>query len=228
MPDYDYSKEFGSTYHGARRLSPKLETWISKVRAEKIGPHIRPTDRVLEYGVGFGWNLAEIPCAEKVGFDLTPALKGSSEAKGIRFVNDEACLQPSGFDVVLCHHVLEHVPHPKDCLERLQLFLRPGGRLLLFVPFERETKYRHFSLSDRAHHLYSWTPRSLRTLASLAHTTVHSLEVLRFRFDRFAALLAAKLKGGFLLYRFCRAVGQYAAPEYELFLSGQPANLKNS
>lgn len=41
----------------------------------------------------------------------------------------------ASFDAVLLSDVLEHVPRPSDLLEELHRVLRPGGRLLLSVPF---------------------------------------------------------------------------------------------
>src|SRR5688572_13707209 len=89
---FDYSAEFGSLYHGARRLPDHAEQWIAIARAAKLRGLIHSTDRVFEYGVGFGWNLAMLHCAERVGFDVTPGLRSAVESKGIRFIADEALI----------------------------------------------------------------------------------------------------------------------------------------
>lgn len=216
--DFDYAQQFGAEYHQARRVPAKAELWIAAVRAKKIAPYIRPSDRVLEYGVGFGWNLSSIECAEKTGFDLTPGLREFVEAKGIRFASDHSQLQPGGYDTVLAHHVLEHVTQPLDSLKRLAGFLKRTGRLLIFVPFERERKYRRFRADDRSHHLFSWTPVSLRNLVVASGLRVEQLAVRKFRFDRLAAVITCKLKGGLALYRCIRAFGLALAPEYEITL----------
>lgn len=39
------------------------------------------------------------------------------------------------FDSVLCNQVLEHVFHPDEFLEEIVRILKPGGKLLLTVPF---------------------------------------------------------------------------------------------
>jgi SAM-dependent methyltransferase len=215
--EYDYAKGFGSEYHGARQLPEKLENWISNVRADKLRSYIQPADRVLEYGVGFGWNLARIECAEKVGFDLTPGLRSAVESKGICFVQDEAALPQRHFNKIICHHVLEHVRSPVECARRIGRMLQPSGELLLFVPFEREAKYRRFSNLDKAHHLYSWTLASLARLLEQAGFSVGCLRVERFRFDRFAAVLAGRLRGGEQFYRLLRWSGMRILPEYEIF-----------
>lgn len=217
-PHFDYARQFGAEYHQARRVPERAEHWIAAVRAQKIAPYIRAADRVLEYGVGFGWNLAAIRCAEKIGFDPTPGLKSFVEQKGIQFTAEESSLRSGEYDTVLAHHVLEHVKRPCDSLKRLGSFLKSAGRLLIFVPFERERKYHHFRGNDRSHHLFSWTPRSLRRLVEESGLAIENLEVRKFRFDRIAALVTLRLKAGLGLYRWIRAFGLAVAPEYELVL----------
>jgi SAM-dependent methyltransferase len=215
-PNFDYGAEFGSFYHRARRLPPGAEEWIAQVRAGKIAQWISPGDRVLEYGVGFGWNLAAVRCAEKVGFDLTPGLAEAVESKGIRFQSDPSKLERSSYDVIILHHVLEHVSSPFQCLTLLKSLLRTNGKLLLFVPFEGELKYRRFILRHQAHHLSSWTPSSLTGLLIEAGWLIEQARLQKFRFDRFAALVAEKLRANFFVYRWVRTLGLFFLPEYEI------------
>ena len=220
---FDYAAEFGTDYHGARTIPHEAEGWIEAVRAEKVQRQIKATDRVLEYGVGFGWNLAAVRCAEKVGFDVTPALGDSVKAKGIRFISNDVALDANHFDVVLCHHVLEHVSRPLASLQRIKELLRTGGKLLLFVPFERESRFRRYRADNRAHHLYSWTRKSLEKLVSTAGFEILSMELQKFRFDRAAAIIAKRLFGGLRLYRFLRSTGMVLAPEYEISMVASTA-----
>lgn len=58
---------------------------------------------------------------------------------GSRFPFDDA-----SFDAVLCNQVLEHVFNPQEFLAEIRRVLKPGGRLLLTVPFvwdEHEQPY---------------------------------------------------------------------------------------
>jgi SAM-dependent methyltransferase len=215
---FDYSGDFGLNYHGARRVPKCAEQWIATIRAQKLRGLINPIDRVLEYGVGFGWNLASVQCREKIGFDLAEGLRALVESKGIRFVSNEDFLGKGEYDVVVCHHVLEHVQQPVRCLHRINRLLSSGGRLLLFVPFEKEGKYRSHKETDRAHHLHSWSPLSLKRLAQAAGFRVVSTDLFKFRFDRMAALLTSTLRGGFALYKLIRSIAVTFLPEYEIRL----------
>ncbi len=213
---FDYKKEFGSAYHQARRLPGGTEHWLATVRAEKFQRWITATDHVLEYGVGFGWNLAAVSCAEKVGFDLTAELREHVEANGIRFEAEEASLPQGRFNVILLHHVIEHVVSPLSCLCTIKSLLAPEGRILLFVPFEREKRYQRYRQGNLAHHLYSWTPASFGQLLTRAGFVIEHKQLSKFRFDRLSAVISKKLRGGFGLYRFLRGMGLCLLPEYEL------------
>ena len=84
---------------------------VARQRARKLSPYVEAVDRVFEYGVGNGFNLAALPCAERVGHDL---FNGGAEIAqyNISFCADTASLASGYFDVALCLHTLEHVSNP--------------------------------------------------------------------------------------------------------------------
>src|SRR5580658_1210307 len=133
-----YQGEAGRRYQEKKRGIPDTAVrWVARVRAEKIGPCVRSSDVVLEYGVGQGWNLAELHCRRKMGFDVADFLEASLRALGIEFVADTRTVADGTVDVVICHHTLEHLPDPPAALREMRRLLAPGGRLLLYVPLER-------------------------------------------------------------------------------------------
>lgn len=90
---------------------------------------------VLDVGCGTKPYRAFIPAARYVGLDLdTPEARRRGTAD--QFYDGGAFPFGDGsFDAVLCSQVFEHVFTPRKFLAEIHRVLRPGGRLLLSVPF---------------------------------------------------------------------------------------------
>jgi SAM-dependent methyltransferase len=200
-----YQGESGRAYHQGKRGIPKSALpWVCATRARKLSPWIRPEDAVFEFGVGFGWNLAELKCRRKAGFDIGGELEENVRGLGIEFFTDVAGLPAGGFDVVLCHHVLEHLMRPATTLEEMRRLLKPDGRLLAFVPFEIERRYRRFDPREPNHHLHSWNAQTLGNLVSASGYSVRRMWIGRAGYDRFCAEWATRLRLGRTGYRWMR------------------------
>lgn len=209
----------GREYHEKKRgIPPRAFPWVARLRAEKLQPHIAETDRVFELGAGAGWNLAELRCREKIGQDVSAFLREEVERRGIRFVDSPADVPEASMDAVICHHVLEHVPNPPEALAEMRRLLRPGGKLLLFVPFEKERRYRRYDPAEPNHHLYSWNVQTLANLVSDCGWQVVSAGLGRFGYDRFAAQWTVRLKLCYHGFRTIRALVHLAKPGLEVRL----------
>jgi ubiquinone/menaquinone biosynthesis C-methylase UbiE len=55
------------------------------------------------------------------------------------------------FDVVICNHVLEHVPDDKKAMKEIQRILKPKGYAILQVPadFSRKETFEDNSIKDK-------------------------------------------------------------------------------
>ncbi|MFZ9855214.1 MAG: class I SAM-dependent methyltransferase [Limisphaerales bacterium] len=200
-----YTGLSGQRYHGAKRsIPPSALPWVYRVRSRMFQPRVAPDAVVLEWGCGAGWNLAGLRCRRRVGHDVTPDLAEMVRPLGIEFVLDPTTLPSNAFDVVICHHVLEHVPDPLAVLQGFHRMLRPGGRLLLAVPFEKERRYRRFDPGEPNHHLYSWNVQTLGNLLRVAGWECQSLGLRDYGYERIAARWATRLhlgEPGFALVR---------------------------
>lgn len=190
--------------------------WIARSRAEKFLSHVLPDDDVLEYGVGSGWNLAALKCKRRVGYDVSEFLETIVRDRNIEFVSTTTGLAESSFDVVICHHTLEHVSNPIEILLEMKRLLKVGGRLLLFVPYERESRYRRFDPTEPNHHLFSWNVQTLGNLVAEAGFEVRSGAIGEFGYDRFAAAWAVKLKLCETGFRAIRKLGHVVRPGKEV------------
>ena len=77
------------------------------------------------------------------------------------FAGDDWGVPEASFDTALCTEVLEHIPDPVALLARTWRCLRPGGRLLLTVPFAARW---HFI----PHDYWRYTPSGLHLLLTAA------------------------------------------------------------
>lgn len=94
---------------------------------------------VLDNGCGVGAYLAHLePLAQAafgLEFDHPRALEASQRSLPIAQGTSERLPFPdNSFDLVLSHEVLEHVADDRAAATEAVRVLRPGGRLLLFVP----------------------------------------------------------------------------------------------
>jgi SAM-dependent methyltransferase len=74
--------------------------------------------------------FARLPSVERVTADLhAPA--------DLRLDISDMDLPDSSFDLILCSHVLEHVPDDRAAMRELRRVLLDGGRALVLVPYRR-------------------------------------------------------------------------------------------
>jgi SAM-dependent methyltransferase len=210
-----YTGERGIDYHAGRHSGDYVIDAIPRDRSRKLQPFIKSDDTVLEFGVGTGLNLLNLQCKRRVGYDTSDAGREICTAAGIDFTTDIASLKGEQFSLVLCHHVLEHVPDPVDVLEQIWQFLIPGGQLLLCVPFEVHRRYRHYYPGDPNHHLFSWNVLTLGNLVSSVGFKVERAEIHPFGYERRLAFLT---KYGLPIYHLGLWVIRKLIPADEIFL----------
>jgi SAM-dependent methyltransferase len=177
---------------------------------------VQRKDTVLEYGVGIGWNLAQIECERRIGYDLSESVGPIVERHGIEFVGDVSNIPDKSTDIVICHHVLEHTSHPAEILEEIERMLRHKGRLLLFVPYEKERRFRHYDSKEANHHLYSWNAQTLGNLVESIGLKVKGGTLGRFGYDRFAAVWASRFGLGESGFRVLRRAVHVLKPMFEV------------
>jgi SAM-dependent methyltransferase len=177
---------------------------------------VQRKDTVLEYGVGIGWNLARIECERKLGFDLSESVEPVIQSHGIEFVRDISDIVDKSMDIVICHHVLEHTINPPEILEEIRRMLGHKGKLLLFVPYEKERRFRHYHSKQANHHLYSWNVQTLGNLVENIGLKVVEGKVGRFGYDRFAAVWASRFRLGESGFRVVRRAIHLVKPMFEV------------
>lgn len=208
-----YRGEQGRFYYnnvfGSRQ---KVHEVVAQHRKKKFQNLLSPEDTVLEFGAGMGYNLCYLECNRRIAYDLCDSGREICEKAGIEFVTDLDCLQIECANVVICHHVLEHVPEPLNTLITIFKYLKPGGRLLLFVPFETHRYYRKYRADDKNMHLFSWNALTIGNLVTSAGYTINRIAIRPFGYERYLALLAKyskfAYKAGLWLLRKLRPMNE--------------------
>ena len=214
-----YVGESGRAYHARRFAIPDAAyDWVARSRARKIAPHVRAGHTVVEFGVGHGWNLAALSCRARICFDVGAHVAPIVREHGIAFVESAAELRDGSADVLICHHVLEHVPDPAETLAELRRILAPAGRLLLFVPYETERRFRRYTTDEPDHHLFSWTPQSLGNLVHDCGFSVDSAGLGEFGYDRIAVASACRLRLGEVGFQLLRRLALTIRPAREVHI----------
>ncbi len=220
-----YRGEEGKKYHDAVNYVPeKAYPWVARLRRDKIIPFINEQDVLLEYGVGTGWNIAQIKCKKRMGYDLAEHLESELERQGIEFIKDITSIPDESINVVICHHVLEHISNPPDTLKEINRILCKGGKLLLFVPYETDRKYHHYDPQEPNHHLYSWNVQTIGTLVEKMGFQVTNGSIKRFGYDRFSSVWAEKLHMGEFGFRLIRRMIHFIKPVSEVCIVATPKN----
>lgn len=132
--------EYGSHILHSLERAQRFNRWMAETIAPAIGA------RVLEIGAGIGNLTSELlPRDLYVASDINPHylayLKNLALGKPYLRIarldledTAEFAEWAGEFDTVVCLNVLEHVGDPLRALRNMRAALRPGGRLVLYVP----------------------------------------------------------------------------------------------
>lgn len=189
------------SYYGdlGKKFNPIIEKVVHFFRkrlADKIDSSFSHSGRILEVGSGRGTILSEM--AEKgwtaIGTEYSEKLaRGVADSMGVRVYptpNLKECRFPDNyFDVVLCYHVLEHLPDPFLTLTEIQRIIRAQGLLITAVPniggfTARMSKNRWFGI-DVPRHLFHFTPKTLERALTKNRFEIFSKSTFSFEQDIF-------------------------------------------
>jgi SAM-dependent methyltransferase len=147
---------------------------------------------ILEDGCGLGVYLEQLAKSARqvVGLEIEFERAVEAHRKKLCVVNGAGENLPylhASFDLVLSHEVLEHVQDDRVSLEEIFRVLKPGGRLILFIPnrgypFETHGIYLRGKYEFGNKFLVNWFPRSWRNRLA-PHVRVYSIKDVKRLFS---------------------------------------------
>ena len=122
---------------------------------------------VLEFGAGAGWNfLAFNPKKYNLlGIEINKTLVEIGQKFGLPVINGDETSIKDNYDIVILSHILEHVPNPLNLLNIIYNHLNDNGLIYIEVP----NLFNHSTLNLKIHHIYHFSPYSLKLLCSKAN-----------------------------------------------------------
>lgn len=209
-----YNKHYHNTVH---KVSQQQFDLISRYRAKKFQPHVKQNDVLLEFGVGNTWNITQVNCQHKFGYDVF--IDEEFHRSNITLLTQLNAIPENHFDVIICHHVLEHVDNPLQTLATIKSFLKPNGKLVCHIPYrEKDTWQKTFNPNNKNQHLYAWNLQTFCMLLTKAGFGIQSHKIQLTGFDRYAAVLTTTFRLPHLFYGVIRKCLQVVKQDYELLV----------
>jgi SAM-dependent methyltransferase len=192
---------YGKDYFGAHIKEADFGT---RVELMKFVEFVKPSDSVLDFGCGSGLIVTRLDCKERLGVEVNPEARAHCAEIGLKAVPTVDDVPDGWADLVITNHALEHVTDPVGQLTKLRAKLKPGGKLVAYVPCERADSA--YNPADKDRHLFTWSPLNAGNLMWAAGYRVLECRIYHHRMPPGARWLQ-KLLGWRGLERAVRAYG---------------------
>lgn len=172
----------------------------------KFSAYICADMKVLDFGCGGGYLLANIECRDKLGIEINSVARETAKNNGVNTVESAAQIADEWADILISNNALEHCPQPLSELRALLPKVAPGGKVIFVIPCEAIRN--KFKPGDPNHHLYCWSPMSAANLfLEAGFNVVESKAYIHIWPPRFISRLLRTLGGRPLFEIGCRIYG---------------------
>lgn len=159
---------YGEDYDNRQDVSPAFSDYLDAI-VDRLGSDLGEESAIVEVGCGQGRFLQRL-CARTgaLGTGFDPAYGGPESQGDLRFVRafygPEQADTPA--DLVVCRHVIEHVPEAADLLTSVRQALRgrPAARVFFECPDMRWILEHDVVWDVFYEHVHYFSPASLRAL----------------------------------------------------------------
>jgi 2-polyprenyl-3-methyl-5-hydroxy-6-metoxy-1,4-benzoquinol methylase len=151
-----------------------------------------PAGEILDAGAGFGHFLSAInsdwrkSAIELSGFCVDHIKSNYPDVFVRSEMLEDASFEDESFDVIYCHHVIEHVEDPHSVMKNLSRMLKKGGLMVLGAPNIDSFASKRFKGNYRllgSPHILMWNKQTLSKLMGKYDITVFRDVYPYFRTD---------------------------------------------
>lgn len=158
-----------------RQFEESVRTRLEMTRGRRVADLLErelPLAEALLLDVGSGWGEVTFQCRERgarafgvepsaqsVGVGGALARERASAGWFVQGTGERLPFEDQAFDVVVCHHVIEHVRSVPATLRELVRVTREGGRILLAFP--------NYAFPFEGHYRLPWVPLLPKRLGAL-------------------------------------------------------------
>src|SRR3989304_2606952 len=185
---FDFSKlRYGNLYDNTQDLSPLFEQHLKDIVQKLIIKKNIKNCKIVEVGCGQGSFLRRLVENEEwnnVGYGFDPSYKGNESELGGRLKFAKKYYGPEcadiKADIVVCRHVIEHVPKPVELLKTIRESLVQSKNPRVFF----ETPTVDWILKNQViwdffyEHCSYFNPNSIRTAFELAGFSVEAIDLV--------------------------------------------------
>lgn len=162
-------------------IENELWTCLEESTRAFINTHVPDGSSILDVGVGLGRVLAPITRLQRYGIDISLDYLRRAQSNGINVAFSRIEDMPFVdhlFDAVVTCDVLEHVLDLHACTTQILRVLKPGGHLIIRVPYREDLKvYLQEGLPYEFIHLRNFDENSVR----LFFQKIHGCKVLEIK-----------------------------------------------
>lgn len=175
---------YGDLYENSQDVSPLFEAHLTKLAKNLILEKNVKDSTIVEVGCGKGVFLKKLISFDdcnNIGYGFDPSYIGNDlESKNLKFVkkfydSDSANIKA---DVVICRHVIEHIPNPVELLKtvRTALSKSKNPRVFFETPDVDWILKNHVIWDFFYEHCSYFNPVSIRTAFEIAGFKIESIE----------------------------------------------------
>jgi SAM-dependent methyltransferase len=140
--------------HKRNRLAER-DMFLDDIKTELGFINALAPGRVLDIGCGLGWLLSGIKDSwDKHGLEVSAFAAAHARSHGAIFKGPllDCPYDDDSFDLVVMHHVIEHLRDPLANLRVTHRLIKPGGKLILATPDFDSAAARRFGANYRLLH----------------------------------------------------------------------------